>query len=151
MPYTRPILQRRLAFIAIMALAACSPSDGIDPEGAVYDGIAPDETISLLGTEPFWGVEINPRSDGGQTARLSSPEDIEGSSFDAERFAGNNGLGFTGELDGKPVQIAITPGTCSDGMSDRSYPFTATVAVGDATLFGCGYSDDAPFAGPQNP
>jgi uncharacterized membrane protein len=132
-------------------LAGCSQADGIDESGAIYDGIAPDAAISLNGTEPFWAIEIAPGEGAGYTARYSTPEDVEGRSFVLERFAGNNGLGFSGKLDGAPVQIAITPGECSDGMSDRTYPFTATVALGDESLFGCAHTDSAPFEGPTAP
>lgn len=140
-----------LIALACIALASCSPSDGIDEAGTVYDGIDPSETITLTGTEPFWGAEIGPAGNGVSTARFTSPEDIDGSAFEAQRFAGNNGLGFSGELDGKPVQIAITPGECSDGMSDRAYPYAATVALGDATLLGCAYTEAQPYTGPDTP
>ncbi|MEM7701447.1 MAG: hypothetical protein AAF251_05870 [Pseudomonadota bacterium] len=136
---------------ACAVVTGCSQSDGIDTAGAVYDGIAVEETITLTGTEPFWGLEIGPTEDGASSARFTSPTDIDGSEFEARRFAGNNGLGFSGELDSKPVQIAITPGECSDGMSDRTYPFAATVALGDTTLLGCAFTKTKPFSGPNAP
>ena len=145
----------RAAFALSLAipfvLCACTQSDGIDTGGAVYDGIEPSASIRLMGTEPFWGLEINPAGDDQYTARFTHPEDIDGSVFSASRFAGNNGLGFSGTLGERAVQVALTPGDCSDGMSDNSYPFTATVALGDATLFGCAYTSDQPFTGPDAP
>ncbi|MEO1731758.1 MAG: hypothetical protein AAFR64_13620 [Pseudomonadota bacterium] len=133
------------------ALSACAQSDGIDAGGAVYDGIEPTASITLMGTEPFWGLEIKPVGEDRYTARFTHPEDIDGSVFAASRFAGNNGLGFSGTLGERDVQVALTPGDCGDGMSDNSYPFTATVALGDATLFGCAYTSDQPFTGPDAP
>ncbi|MEO0463285.1 MAG: hypothetical protein AAF127_09150 [Pseudomonadota bacterium] len=134
-------------------MAACAPGDGIDADGSVFDGIAPGETITLGGTEPFWGLDIAPATPGdGFTARFSSPSgDIDPAPFSMQRFAGNNGLGFNGELAGKAVQVAITPGDCSDGMSDQTYPFAATVALGDATLLGCGHTDSAPATSASAP
>ena len=125
-------------------LAACSQQDNIDPEGQVFDEIEEEAVITLLGNEPFWSFEIV-REGEGYLATYTTPENLEGTSFAAARFAGNNGLGFSGELDGTPVQIALTPGECDDGMSDRTYPYTATIAMGDKTLYGCGYSGDEPF------
>ena len=140
-----------LSLTVPLALFACAQSDGIDTDGAVYDGIAPGASITLLGTEPFWGLEIKPAGEDQYTARFTHPEDIDGSEFAAVRFAGNNGLGFSGRLDERDVQAALTPGDCSDGMSDNTYPFTATVALGDATLFGCAYTSDQPVTGPDAP
>ena len=134
-----------LAAIALLfGAAACSQQDSIDPEGAIYSDIAADATIKLSGTEPFWSLTITPIDGSRHQASYSTPDNIEGAQFEVERFAGNNGLGFNGELDGKPVQVAITPGECSDGMSDHSYPFVATLAMGEQTLFGCAEASEAP-------
>lgn len=139
---------------APLLLAACVQEGEDDANGdtdvsednETYDGIAEDEEITLVGNEPFWNIKI----DGG-TASYSTPENIDGSAFNVTRFAGNNGLGFSGDLDGETVQIAVTPGTCSDTMSDRDYPFTATVEIGSNTLNGCGYTDAQPFTGDEAP
>lgn len=147
----RPILIASFALGSLLPLNACGQSDGIDTSGAVYDGVSSDASISLLGNEPFWGIDIGPESAGQHAARFTSPENIDGSAFTLTRFAGNNGLGFSGELDGKKVQVAITPGECSDQMSDRSYPFVVTVALGEAVLRGCAYTSEAPFTGPEEP
>jgi uncharacterized membrane protein len=45
----------------------------------------------------------------------------------------------------------ITPGVCSDGMSDRTYPFVATLRLGDETRNGCAWSENSPFVGPETP
>lgn len=135
-----------------MFLSACTPSDSIDTSGSVYDGVSAQASLTLTGTEPFWGLEIAAAAtDGSHSARFTQPSDIEGREFSVTRFAGNNGFGFSGELAGEAVQVAITPGDCSDGMSDRRYPFAATVAWGESTLLGCAYSSDAPFEGPDTP
>ncbi len=134
-----------------LVLVACASEPGeISRDTAAFDGVASEASITLLGTEPFWGIDIAPDGDGHK-ALYSTPDNIDGAAFVAERFAGNNGLGFNGELNGQAVQIAITQGECSDGMSDRSYPYTATVAIGPATLYGCGYTSDEPFSGEESP
>lgn len=139
----------RLAPLAALVLAAaCAPAqqDQIDPKGETFDAISPDEVITLTGTEPFWGVTIT----GGE-ARYSNPEHPEGRTFPVTRFAGNNGLGYSGEWDGMAVTVTITPGQCSDGMSDRTFPFVATIALGEETLRGCGYTSRQPFTGDAAP
>ena len=130
-----------------MLAAACAPTDdGIDPAGKAFDAVVPEEVITLTGTEPFWSVRIT-----GGAANYSNPEHPEGFDFAVARFAGNNGLGFTGTLFEEPVTITLTPGACTDGMSDRSYPYVATVALGEETLRGCGYTDRQPFTGDAAP
>lgn len=131
------------------SLAACSPAprDGISSEPAApYAGIAADEAITLTGTEPFWTIAI-----AQDVATYTTPENPAGSVFEVSRFAGNNGLGFTGKLGGRAVAITVTPGTCSDGMSDRAYPFTATIKLGEESLAGCGYTDRQGFTGDTAP
>lgn len=139
---------RGAALAAALAVAACTPQSGdqITTETAPYDGIAEEETITLGGTEPFWGITI-----AQDIATYTTPENAEGTVFEVSRFAGNNGLGFTGRLEGADVTITVTPGECSDGMSDRTYPFTATVAIGEERLAGCGHTDRQPFTGPAAP
>jgi uncharacterized membrane protein len=139
---------RPLMFAVLCFAAACTPgqTDGIDPEGKAFDKVAPEEAVTMLGTEPFWNISIT-----GTTARYSNPDHPEGYEFPVERFAGNGGLGFSGKLAGAPVTATLTPGECSDGMSDRTFPFVATIALGGETLKGCGYTDSQPFTGPEAP
>lgn len=133
-------------FSATILLAACTGGAG-DEAGTTqaYSGIAEDEVIDFGGTEPFWGGTIE---DGTMT--YSTPDNI-GSSFLVERFAGNNGLSFTGDMNGTSVTMTVTPGECSDGMSDRTYPFTVTLQLGDAVRNGCAHTDRQPFTGPVAP
>ncbi len=134
----------KLAFFLVapaIALAACHPSSDEALPGDVsdtqpYSGIAEDAVLRVTGTEPFWGGTI---ADGQLT--WSTPENIDGITLPVERFAGRGGLSFSGELDGQQIDIAITPGDCSDGMSDRTYPFTATVQLDGQTLSGCAWRE----------
>ena len=136
-----------LAAVLALGLAACTPAqDGIDPGGETFDQVAADEVVTLVGTEPFWNVAI----DKGE-ALYTTPENQPGTRFAVTRFAGNNGLGFSGELDGRAFTATLTPGDCSDGMSDRTFPFVATIALGEETLRGCGYTSSQPFTGDAAP
>ncbi len=132
--------------LGVLSLSACTASgDNRADTPQNFAGIADDETINLSGTEPFWSMAIE-----GSKLTYTSPENLEGEVTEVSRFSGNNGLGFSGELAGESLQIAITPGECSDGMSDFEYPFTATVNLGDATLLGCGYTDSNPITGEES-
>lgn len=136
-----------LAMLAL-ALAACTPAqtDGIDPQGKPFDKVAAEEVVTLTGTEPFWTFKVE-----GDEGVWTTPESPSGTRIAVKRFAGNGGLGFTATLDGKPLTATLTPGQCSDGMSDRAFPFVATIALGGETLQGCGYTDSQPFTGPEAP
>lgn len=135
----------------VLLIAACSQTSGeISRDSEAFDGIASTASISVLGNEPFWGLEIVPEGES-YSATYSNPENIEGTTFEMTRFAGNNGVSFSGELDGEAVQVALTPGNCSDTMSDRSYPYSATASLGGSMLLGCAYTSDEPFTGEETP
>jgi len=111
-----------------------------------YDGIGADEVLHFTGTEPFWGGDV-----AGDTLTYSTPENQEGTAIAVKRFAGRGGISFSGKLDQADFEMAITPGECSDGMSDRTYPFTVTLEIGDETRNGCGWTDRQRFEGPEHP
>lgn len=151
------MIRPRHAFAALallFALSACDqqakeaagtvPGDKADSQA--FGGITPDETIRFTGTEPFWGGE----SVHGRLT-YSTPEQPEGTAIAVERFAGRGGLSLNGELGGAPFVMAVTPGTCSDGMSDRTYPFTVTLKVEGGERQGCAWTDSQPASGEEHP
>lgn len=137
-----------ICLASALLLGSCQPGEdtATGAPAQAFDGIAVEETIYLTGTEPFWGGEIS-----GSKAEYSTPEYQDGVTFDVERFSGNNGLAFTGQIDGGNFDLMVTPANCSDGMSDRSYPFTATLKVGDEQRNGCAWTNRQPFTGPESP
>ncbi len=142
--------------IPILALAgACQPvgtgGEAAGPAGneemaGVYAGIGPEELLRFTGTEPFWGGDVS----GGELT-YTTPENPDGTIIRVERFAGNNGLGYSGDLAGREFDMAVTPGECSDAMSDRTYPFVVTLRIGGEVRNGCGWTDAMPFTGPEAP
>lgn len=142
----RPCHLPLLVLPALLMGACSSGGDMINPAGETFTAVAPDEVITLTGTEPFWGIQIA----GGQ-AKYTNPDHPEGHHFSVTRFAGNNGLGFSGMMEGAAITITLTPGQCSDQMSDRTYPFVATIALDNTILRGCGYTDRQPFTGDDTP
>jgi uncharacterized membrane protein len=126
-------------------LAGCQAGEEAARREA-FDGIPADDIVHFSGTEPFWNGNIE---DG--YASYATPANPEGTRFAVERFSGLNGAGYSGTLDGATFDLTITPGTCSDGMSDRSYPYTATLLIGDEMREGCAWTARQPFSGPATP
>mgnify|MGYP000362225706 CR=1 FL=1 len=144
--------QHTLALLVMsVALAACQAgpqgaenAPGTSPDG--FTAISADETIYFGGNEPFWGGEV-----AGGEMLYTTPENPEGTRFAVERFTGQGGLGFSGTLGETSVDMTVTPGECGDGMSDRVYPYTVTLQLGEEQRNGCAHTDAAPFEGPENP
>jgi uncharacterized membrane protein len=125
--------------LAALGLAACNPhsADSTDGAAAGEPASAPASApvtdfsgdFDLRGTEPFWSLII--RSDRLLLSRA------DGGDFTAP----NNGpqvMGDTALWDGGPLKVTLVEKACSDGASDRSYAFTATVELTDAgPLKGC--------------
>ncbi|MXO76072.1 hypothetical protein GRI40_12685 [Altererythrobacter aerius] len=141
--------------IAAALLASCnaSPQPGAGAGGALpgnaddnrpFDGITAEETFRFTGTEPFWGGSV-----AGKSLTYSTPENIDGISFPVERFAGRGGVSWSGVLEGKAFRMTATPGDCSDGMSDRTYPFTVTLMIGEEQRRGCGWTQRQPYSPDQ--
>jgi len=88
--------------------------------------------LNLTGTEPFWGVQI--RQDKITLTRPDHP-DITAPN------PGPRVSGETASWDAGELTITLTPQrACSDGMSDRQYPYAAVVKVGNEVLKGCAYN-----------
>ncbi len=88
--------------------------------------------FDLAGTEPFWNLKI--RRNGLTLARL-------GHSDLTAPNPGFNEFGSTAMWNATAGQsrmtVTVTKAACTDGMSDRAYPYAAKVTVWGATLSGC--------------
>lgn len=139
-----------VAGTAVLLLSACQ--NGMEADGAPgtspngFTGISTNEVIQFGGTEPFWGGQIV-----GTELTYTTPENIDGTKISVERFTGQGGISFAGQLGGARFDLVVTPGACSDGMSDRTYPYTATLQIGDETREGCAHTDKQPFSGSETP
>lgn len=134
------------------AVAACSGSHGSgnmpgdSDDRTPYAGIGESETVRFTGTEPFWGGSV-----AGRTLIYSTPENAEGEAIAVQRFAGRGGLSWSGMFGGASLVLAVTPGKCSDGMSDRSYPFVATLQIAGEQRNGCAWTDARPYEQVRQP
>lgn len=140
-------MRSAIILLASSTLAACTGGAADTANTQPFAAIGSEETVHFVGTEPFWGGEVT-----GTSLTYSTPQDADGTVIPVQRFAGNNGLSFSGQFEGAAFDLMVTPGTCSDGMSDRSFPFVATLKLGGRDpLSGCAWTDTQPFEGPRNP
>ena len=127
---------------AALLLTACQqgasngPMPGDAEDTQPFSAISEEALVRFVGTEPFWGGTVEDR-----TLTWSTVDDPEGERITVTRFAGRGGLTFSGTIDGEAFDLALTPAQCSDGMSDRTYPFAATVQLGAQQLSGCGWRE----------
>ena len=111
----------RIAVLAAGLLAIALPGcrGQAAPEGIPGDtgdstpfaAIGENETVKFTGTEPFWGGEV-----AGSSLTYSTPENIDGTEVPVTRFAGRGGVSWSGMYDGARFVLAVTPGSCSDGL-----------------------------------
>ena len=103
---------------AAAALAACMSIPAAPP--APYHGV---------GTEPFWNLLIDEHNitfvqPDAQPVTQPTPKVI---------------IGFAGEIYQTPrINVNIVHASCSDGMSDRTYPDKVQVTVDGRQYNGCG-------------
>lgn len=118
----------------LVGLAGCGPepTEPAPPAPAVARPIGGD--FDAVGTEPFWAVQV--RAD---SLTLSRPDHAE-LKVPAPRPEARGG-GTVWAAEG--MTVSITPGACSDGMSDRAYTNVALVRVGAEILKGCAYRPGA--------
>ncbi len=129
--------------ILLLALAACgeapmgSSEDSAPPADAPASARAPDYAgdFDVVGTEPFWAVKIRAAS-----VVLTRPDSPEVSNANpGVRIDGQQGVwDSSGVVEDKGrLVVRLTPGVCTDGMSDRVYRFYAEVWIDGETLKGC--------------
>jgi uncharacterized membrane protein len=87
---------------------------------------------ALNGTEPFWGGTLT-----GTSLVYTTPDNQTGETVPVTVVLAADRETYTGSLDGQPVIVTLTKAACSDGMSDRNYPYTAVVQVKGETRQGC--------------
>jgi len=86
-----------------------------------------------FGNEPFWQARVD-----GDDLYFSTPEDQEGRLMHGRRVPSLVGFVYIGTDGDKDFHLDISPGECSDGMSDNRYDHVATFIYDDITYKGCG-------------
>ncbi|MEP6634893.1 MAG: YbaY family lipoprotein, partial [Luteimonas sp.] len=93
-----------------------------------------------VGTEPGWTVDVEPNSSGDGSYSLRADLDYGGRKITVPNAQGlDSTSGFGGKTaDGMDVTLRIERASCSDGMSDQTFPAAVKLTVGDKTYSGCG-------------
>jgi uncharacterized membrane protein len=133
------------AVLTVLTLTACSQAEAPDqpdtpPEPApVLGGVDLARPVRALGTEPFWSVELN-----GTEMVYTTPEPPGQRAPQPDPVVQGTTATWEAETaDGTAMRVTLVATECSDGMSDRTYPLTAMVKVGDLELTGCAASTAA--------
>jgi uncharacterized membrane protein len=139
-PY--PALPRELgrSFVAACRQGAATPRREGSPPGPAHPCLVQagerlrNPPLRVVGTEPFWGARIE-----GRCVTYSHPEDQDGTRIWTRHSAGPSGGGtWSGELGKRRFELVVRPHPgCSDGMSDRRYPFAAELTVNGERRLGC--------------
>jgi uncharacterized membrane protein len=133
-----------VAAAPLLLLAACdqlmpapapAPAPAPPPPVAssIFGGLDLSQPFTVRGTEPFWAIAVTPAT--LDYSGLDRPQET----------AANPGPQVTTAVAtytvttslNNPLVVVLTPGPCSDGMSETVYPLNATVIRPGETLTGC--------------
>lgn len=113
----------------VLALGGCEPQGGAR---SAPGPLRVPVTFRASGTEPFWGMKVS-----GSAVSYSTPEIPEDVARDVVRTGRAGVESVMGRLGEVPFALTVRAERCSDGMSDRAYPFSARLRLGDKDLQGC--------------
>lgn len=113
-----------------------APGTATPAPAAELGGVDLNGDVSVLGTEPFWGVNLagaNMTYSGVDTPEQVAPRPTPSVSSNVASWT-------TTTSAGQPLVVMVVATECSDGMSDRTYPLHAYVLINDVLLVGCAAS-----------
>ena len=143
-------MRHALLIAAALMLAACGApmgsSEEAPPPADAPVTVGPDYSgdFDALGTEPFWAVKVR-----AESVTLTRPDQPEVTTANpGVRADGEQGV-WDGTAGEQRLVLRLTPGECSDGMSDRRYGYAAEVWIDGETLRGCAAKTAALAAQPK--
>ena len=146
---------RQIAILAAIVpaaplLFACSAPEEAATAPAAADPAqtAADESAAIfarnfraIGTDPYWAAHV---TDG--RLRYVTPEDQEGVTVDVTQISPADKLDvieLSGTIGDIPFTLSGRIEPCSDGLSDREYPYGVTLQMDDETMTGCARPTDS--------
>lgn len=84
----------------------------------------------LIGTEPFWSSDII-----GDSIHFSTAEGYHSVESIDKKYQSEHSYTFQSDH----IFITLVADSCSDGMSDRKYSYSAIQRVDSLTYYGCAY------------
>jgi uncharacterized membrane protein len=93
---------------------------------------APGTGWHAFGNEPFWSVQAR-----GGTLVFATPDNQGGVTLLGRRVPSLVGTVILGSGPRGDFHFGVTPGKCSDGMSDRTHAYTSTFIYDGVTYKGC--------------
>jgi uncharacterized membrane protein len=90
--------------------------------------------FQLIGTEPFWGLRID-----ATALTFTTPMDTLGVAFMTTMpiLAGDSLRWNTLDASGRNLEAVVVRSPCSDGMSDKTWPYRARVTIAGERYEGC--------------
>lgn len=118
-----------LAILPFLFANGCGASG---PKGSLNDTV--EKGYNCIGTEPFWNVKVEK---AGITYHRMGEEPVV-FPYQAAKKQGAGSV-YETTVKGRRLVVAITPGECSDGMSDNTYPYSVQADIDGETLRGCAF------------
>lgn len=126
-----------LCTLPALLLAACAdkPAPTATPKPAAAAQTSSGLALRAIGTEPGWVAEIGT----GAQPKISLQLDYGQRKLEvAKATVIEESNGFAGDTnDGTAVSLTYKREQCSDGMSDRDYPASVILQIGDQQYQGC--------------
>lgn len=88
--------------------------------------------FSASGQQPFWAVDA-----AGRTAIYKSADNQRGRAIRVDRLTFAEGVEYVGIHAGRPFALTVRAGACTDSVSGKRLPMTATLKVSGRMLQGC--------------
>lgn len=117
---------------AAAAAPALSPTAVPRPSAAPHTSPWSPSGYALNGAAPVWGGSLT-----GTTVRYMTPEDQFGDVVETRVAFASDAETYTGSWRGRPFVLTLRRSACSDGLSERTYPFVVELRAGGETRRGC--------------
>ena len=111
---------------------ARAPSAAPSPPAPPHDAPWSATGYALNGAAPVWGGSLT-----GTTVRYMTPDDQFGDVIETQVAYTPDAETYSGAWRGAPFVLTIRRRSCTDGLSDRVYPFAVDLRARGGTRRGC--------------